>query len=126
MKKYAIPKNIEKEATEYMEFVLADLDDRGIRENADTAALTMLARNYSMFIKASKEIELTGATITNVQGNVVKHPSVSIAKDAQIQALKIMQEFGLTAKARIKVPSKNVKEDESPFSALINKAKELR
>jgi hypothetical protein len=30
------------------------LEENGVMEDVDTAALTMLARNYSMFIKASK------------------------------------------------------------------------
>jgi phage terminase small subunit len=54
MRKYLIPKNIEKDAAIYMEDVLSELKDRGVLEEVDSAALTMLARNYSMFIRASK------------------------------------------------------------------------
>jgi len=52
--KFVIPKDIEKDAVEYMKNVLQQLEDNGVLENVDSAALTMLARNYSMFIKASK------------------------------------------------------------------------
>ena len=52
MKKYSIPKGIEKEAAEYIQGVLAELENRGVLENIDNAALDMLARNYSTFIKA--------------------------------------------------------------------------
>ena len=62
MTKYVIPKDIEKDATEYMKDVLSDLENRGILENTDSAALTMLARNYSVFIKASKQLEKDGLT----------------------------------------------------------------
>ena len=51
---FTIPKDIEKDAVEYMQNVLQNLEDNGVLENVDSAALTMLARNYSMFIKASK------------------------------------------------------------------------
>jgi phage terminase small subunit len=51
---FTIPKDIEKDAVKYMENVLQNLKDNGVLENVDSAALTMLARNYSMFIKASK------------------------------------------------------------------------
>ena len=47
MKKYSIPKGIEKEAAEYIQGVLAELENRGVLENIDNAALDMLARNYS-------------------------------------------------------------------------------
>ena len=50
MKKYSIPKGIEKEAAEYIQGVLAELENRGVLENIDNAALDMLARNYSTFI----------------------------------------------------------------------------
>lgn len=48
---FIIPTDIEKEAKNYMKNVVNMLDDNGLMEDVDTAALTMLARNYSMFIK---------------------------------------------------------------------------
>lgn len=127
MTNYKVPADICKEAKAYMQDVLLRLEDSSILENVDTAALDMLARNYSMFIAASKQIEQEGATITNVQGNIVKHPAVTIAKDAQIQAVKIMQEFGLTAKARTRLPQLDKKEDEaSPLEQFVKTAKETR
>ena len=127
MGNYKIPSDICKEANYYMKDVLLRLEESGVLENVDTAALDMLARNYSMFIAASKQIEREGATITNVQGNIVKHPAVTIAKDAQVQAVKIMQEFGLTAKARTRLPKLDKKEEEdSPLEQFVKTAKEVR
>lgn len=70
MKKYSIPKGIEKEAAEYIQGVLAELENRGVLENIDNAALDMLARNYSTFIKASKQLEIDGLTVTSDRGNI--------------------------------------------------------
>lgn len=58
MNNFKIPKDIEKEAKEYMTNVIKMLEENGVMKDVDTAALTMLARNYSMFIKASKQLEL--------------------------------------------------------------------
>ena len=41
MKKYSIPKGIEKEAAEYIQGVLAELENRGVLENIDNAALVL-------------------------------------------------------------------------------------
>ena len=112
MKKYSIPKGIEKEAAEYIQGVLAELENRGVLENIDNAALDMLARNYSTFIKASKQLEIDGLTVTNDRGNIAPHPLVKVAKDAQTQAMKVMLEFGLTAKARTKLPKMDKTDDE--------------
>ena len=43
---YTIPKDIEKDAKVYMQNVLEQLNSTGMLENVDSAALTMLARNY--------------------------------------------------------------------------------
>ena len=109
MKKYSIPKGIEKEAAEYIQGVLAELENRGVLDNA---ALDMLARNYSTFIKASKQLEIDGLTVTSDRGNIAPHPLVKVAKDAQTQAMKVMLEFGLTAKARTKLPKMDKTDDE--------------
>lgn len=127
MAKYVIPKDIEKDATEYIKDVLSELENRGILEEVDNAALTMLARNYSMFIKASKQLEKDGLTVESDRGNIAPHPLIKVAKDAQTQAMKVMLEFGLTAKARTKLPKKdNENDDDSPFAQFIKKGKETR
>lgn len=94
-------------------------------ENVDSAALTMLARNYSMFIKASKQLEDEGLTVTSDRGNIAPHPAIKIAKDAQTQAMKVMLEFGLTAKSRSKFKLKEV-DDNNPFEQFVKEGKETR
>ncbi len=127
MANYKIPEDIEIDATAYIEDVLSELKNRGILEQVDSAALTMLARNYSMFIKASKQLEIDGLTVTSDRGNVAPHPLIKVAKDAQVQAMKVMLEFGLTAKARTKLPKKdNEDEDNSPFEQFVKAGKEIR
>ena len=105
------------------------LEENGVMEDVDTAALTMLARNYSMFIKASKQLEKDGLTVVSDRGNLSPHPAIKIAKDAQTYAMKVMAEFGLTAKARTKLPKLDANTGtESPLEAFIksNKKKEVR
>ena len=82
MNKFKIPADIENEAKEYITDVITMLEDNGVMEDVDTAALTMLARNYSMFIKANKTLEKDGLTVTSDRGNIAAHPAIKIAKDA--------------------------------------------
>ena len=123
---YKAPSDVCKEAKEYMKTVISKLEETRVLEDVDIAALDMLARNYSMFINASKQIEKEGTTFINTQGNVTKHPAVTIAKEAQVQAVKIMQEFGLTAKRRSKLPKLEKKEEDSPLESFVKKAKEIK
>ena len=83
MTNFKIPENLEPEARQYMQNVLQMLEDNGIIEDVDDAALQMLADNYSTFIKASKIVEKDGLTVTSDRGNIAEHPAVKIGRDAQ-------------------------------------------
>ena len=127
MNNFKIPTDIEKEAKNYINNVVNMLEDNGLMEDVDNAALTMLARNYSMFIKASKQLEKDGLTVVSDRGNIAPHPAIKIAKDAQTQAMKVMEKFGLTAKDRTKIAklSDNRKEL-SPLEQFVKDSKEIR
>ena len=90
MKKIELSEKLEPEALEYIQEVLQMLEEKGIIEDVDDAAIKMLAYNYSTFIKANKIIEDEGLTVTSDRGNVSEHPAVKIARDAQTQAMKVM------------------------------------
>ena len=120
MKKIIIPNNLAEEAKAYIEDVLLMLEQSGIMEDVDEAAIQMLAHNYSTFIKANKIIDEYGLTVISDRGNIAEHPAVKIARDAQTSALKVMAEFGLTAKSRSKLPKLSTTE-ESPLEAFIKK-----
>ena len=125
--KFKIPTDIEKEAKDYMKDVILMLEDNSLMTNVDHAALTMLARNYSMFIKASKQLEKDGLTVVSDRGNIAPHPAIKIAKDAQIQAMKVMEKFGLTAKDRTKIAKLNSGDKElSPLEQFVKNSKEVR
>ena len=125
MKKIELSEKLEPEALEYIQEVLQMLEEKGIIEDVDDAAIKMLAYNYSTFIKANKIIEDEGLTVTSDRGNVSEHPAVKIARDAQTLALKVMAEFGLTAKARCKLPKLNTTEvEDSPLEAFIKGRKQ--
>lgn len=117
MSKFNIPADIEDEAKKYITDVCDMLESNGVMENVDTAALTMLARNYSTFIKASKQLEKDGLTVVSDRGNIAAHPAIKIANDAQTKAMKVMAEFGLTAKARTKLPK--LEANNTPDSPLV-------
>ena len=125
--KFKIPTDIEKEAKDYMKDVILMLEDNSLMKNVDNAALTMLARNYSMFIKASKQLEKDGLKVVSDRGNIAPHPAIKIAKDAQIQAMKVMEKFGLTAKDRTKIAKLNSGDKElSPLEQFVKNSKEVR
>ncbi len=125
MENFTIPENLEPEARAYIESVLQMLEDNGIIDKVDGAALQMLAYNYSTFIKASKIVEKEGLTVTSDRGNIAEHPAVKIGRDAQTSALKVMTEFGLTAKSRSKLPKLDgANSEDSPLESFIKSKKQ--
>ena len=125
MENFTIPENLEPEARAYIESVLQMLEDNGLIDKVDGAALQMLAYNYSTFIKAGKIVEKEGLTVTSDRGNIAEHPAVKIGRDAQTQALKVMTEFGLTAKSRSKLPKLDgANSEDSPLESFIKSKKQ--
>lgn len=127
MIKYKIPSDIEDEAKAYMKNVISQLDEAGVLVDVDSAALNMLARHYSMFIKANNELKNQDLLCVNSKGQLAPNPLIKIIKDSQIQCLNIMKDFGLTAKSRTKLPKLDNSDKElSPLEQFVKDAKEVR
>lgn len=128
MSKFVMPTGLCKEAKDYMKDVVEHLTEAGVIESVDIAALNMLARCYDTFILASKQLETDGLTVRSDRGNISEHPLVKVRKDAITQSIKIMTEFGLTAKSRAKLPQMDNTDDElSPLEQFVkNNSKEIR
>lgn len=128
MSKFVMPTGLCKESRDYMKDVVEHLTEAGVIESVDIAALNMLARCYDTFILASKQLETDGLTVRSDRGNISEHPLVKVRKDAITQSIKIMTEFGLTAKSRAKLPQMDNTDDElSPLEQFVkNNSKEIR
>lgn len=126
--KYNIPDNLEPEAKIFIKNVLCYLEENNMSQNVDIAAINMLAYNYSLFIKATHDIEIQGLTAIGSRGNLITNPLIRIANDAQVQSMKLMEKFGLTPKDRKRMNS--IEDDgdieESPLMKFIQESKEIR
>jgi len=125
MAKYKIDSDLEKEVQSYMKDVLSKLksDNEKIDETY-TAALTMLAENYNMFIKCREQIKNDGLTFKDRFGNVKTHPLLKVQNDSQIQAMKLFNEFGFTSKSDGKIGTTESNEEETPLTGFLqNKMK---
>lgn len=124
--KFVAPKGIEPKAAAYINKVVKYLTKNNQIDDVDEAALTMLAINYSMFIKATDDVLQNGLVASGSRGNDIPNPSIKIANDSQVQAVKIMEKFGLTAKDRKKLMFDDGEDDDSPLMQFINEGKEVR
>ncbi len=121
MKEFTIPTDIESEAVDFIKSVYDSLNESQIIAEVDYAALDILARTYSLYIKASRQVEKEGITISTEAGSLKPHPAIRIVSDTQTKVLGLMKEFGLTAKSRAKIP--NMEVSQTPLESFINKKK---
>ena len=124
--KITLPEGLEPKAVSYMNKVIKYLTKNNQIDDVDEAALTMLALNYSMFIKATNDVLERGLVAQGSRGNDIPNPSIKIANDSQVQAVKIMEKFGLTAKDRKKLMFDDGEDEDSPIMQFINEGKETR
>lgn len=89
-------------------------------------SLMMLADNLEMFINCRKQIKEQGLLISNRFGVLEKNPLIKVQNDAQIQIVKLLNEFALTPKSAEKIETKE-EDDDSPLAMFLNENnKEVR
>lgn len=82
-------------------------------------SLMMLADNLHIFNLCKLQIRKDGLLITDRFNVMVKHPLIKVMNDAQIQIVKLLNEFGLTPKSVGKL--KQIEDEEDNFlNDLIN------
>lgn len=96
-------------------------------QNEWLAPLSILADNFSIFYQCRDAIRNDGLMVTDRFGAAIKHPLIKVQVDAQIQIVKLLNEFGLTAKAAAKLNDNSDEEDDnSPLSMFLNDGIEKR
>ena len=65
-----------------MKKVVTYLTKNNQLDEVDECALNMLARNYSLFIKANRNIDENGILAVGSRGNDIPNPAIKIANDA--------------------------------------------
>lgn len=96
-------------------------------QNEWLPSLSMLADNFSIFYQCRDAIRADGLMVIDRFGTLVKNPLLKCQNDAQIQIIKLLNEFGLTVKAAAKLNGDDVEEDEdSPLSMFLKNDVEKR
>lgn len=81
-------------------------------------SLSILEDNLQMFFECKERIKQDGLMITNRFGVAEKHPLIKVQNDAQIQIIKLLNEFGLTPKSVAKIRNEETENTEDFIKAL--------
>lgn len=93
----------------------------GVIQSEWVSTLAMLADNYSIFFLCRDAIKKDGLMITDRFNVLVKHPLIKVQIDAQIQVVKLLNEFGLSPKSAAKLNDTNEDEEDSLLNEFIEK-----
>jgi P27 family predicted phage terminase small subunit len=119
--KYKINTENEIECQNFMKTVLKNLKTY---DETWSAALHMLEENYNTFVMCSKIIKKEGLTVKDRFGVIQKHPLLKVQTDAQIQAVKLLLQFGLTLKSGSEMNADSVIDD-SPLAQFLTKSNSI-
>lgn len=89
-----------KETQAFLSAVEKHLTDKfGTIESQWDGLLQMLANTYDLYLNCKEQIKKDGLMITNRFGSLEKNPLLKVQVDAQIQCLKMVQEFGISPRS---------------------------
>ena len=74
-------------------------------------SLSMLADNLHIFNLCKEQIRKDGLLITDRFNVLTKHPLIKVQNDAQIQIVKLLNEFGLSPKSVGKLKAEEENDD---------------
>ncbi len=93
-------------ARAFVEKYKPQLHAMGILSDVDVAALELMATHYSIAWESARAIQKQGLTVKDADGQVHKHPLLSVFRDNSTAYRSYSAEFGMTpsSRSRIQVP----------------------
>ncbi|MDO4706948.1 MAG: phage terminase small subunit P27 family [Porphyromonadaceae bacterium] len=110
--RYVPPKGLMETTQAEIIQIAAYLEAQDSLEEAHHPALTLLAKTLDRYNRANHIVSREGELVFSASGKPLRHPLLKVANDAQIQALKLLDEFGLTPKSRERIKSLQAGTDE--------------
>lgn len=108
-----------EEVQNYMYVIHKFLNKKfGVINDEWIPSLSMLADNLHIFNLCKEQIRKDGILILDRFGVLVKHPLLKVQTDAQIQIVKLLNEYGLSPKSVGKL--KEVDNEDDILNELIN------
>lgn len=99
-KDFEMPKGLCSRTEAYINDVLKYLKDSGRYSSIDNGSLTILARQYDVFLCTSEAVSVEGTMVYNEKEQLVVNPKISVMNQAEVMCIKVMKEYGLMALSR--------------------------
>lgn len=84
------------------------------------AQIDLIATNYEIILEATENIQADGMFNQNRFGDKIANPAIKVLNDAQIQLQKLLNEFNLTKKGRLRLSGEDDTDDNYTHPAIFN------
>lgn len=85
---------------------------------ADLRGFEILCDTLAAIVEAQKVIAAEGLTIVTARGGVRSHPAIKTLESARAHAIRMLNDYGLTPRARNHVEPTNDPDPKNPFAEL--------
>jgi P27 family predicted phage terminase small subunit len=99
----ALPDHLSVSQRELWELVVSDMSSSGVLQSTDRFAIEGFVIALDQAREANEIIRVEGLITTGARGVLMKHPAVSIRKEAWNQVLAYALQLGLTPQARARL-----------------------
>lgn len=110
------------ETKEYIDTITAQMEKIGFLEDADRKNIDLLASQYELYVRAVKDLDTNGFTITDIKNRRVVNPAFNIQRSAMTNIISLMRELSLSARQRRLLTSAGqVEDEEDPMDLFLQK-----
>jgi P27 family predicted phage terminase small subunit len=97
------PSGLPKPAAAMWDELVPVLEAAGVADRVDRASLTAMCLTWADSVAARKLIAKQGRFVPGSMGQLVEHPALATARNAEAQFLRYAEQFGMTPAARARI-----------------------
>lgn len=112
------PETLSEAGTLIFERMVARLEELGIASSSHTEMLAMYANNQELSEWCQRYLSENGMSVECLNGRSYPRPEVGMLQDAQNRCLKILEQFGLSPSASVRVKIKPPQKKANSFADL--------
>ena len=113
--------NLSPETQDYISTITAQMEKIGFLEDADKKNIELLGSQYELYVRAMKELEQTGLTVTDKQNRTVVNPAFNVQRSAMVNIVSLIRELSLSARQRRLLSTAGQVEEEDPMDIFLDK-----
>ena len=97
------PEHLSADAQEWWREAIPVLQEVGLLDKVDVAALEMAATAYARFRQAKRVVDAQGVVARGSTGQIREHPALKTEREAQAMFLRFAEQYALTPVARTRL-----------------------